>query len=110
VAVAELAGKRVVLYTAQAAADAREAMRRSFFDLSAAEVDCYWTDKGFGPDRIPPDRIVVIDVSFMSHSAANRVVTSARKSGAWYCLTRHGAGMIARVVAARLLARRGDSA
>jgi hypothetical protein len=108
-AAAALAGRRVMLYTGQAAADAREAMRRAFFDLNAAEVDCYWTEKTLGPDRIAPDRIVVIDVSFMPHSAANRVAVSARRSGAWFCVTRNGAGMIAREVAARLIARGGEA-
>ena len=105
VAAHTLAGRRVLLYTGQAAADAREAMRQAFFDSGAAEVDCYWTNKSLGPDRVPPDRIVVIDVTFMSHATANRVDAMARRSKAQLCYTKAGSARIAQDVAARLVAR-----
>ena len=100
-----LAGRRVLLFTGQAAADAREAMRQSFHEYGAADVTCYWTDKGQGPDRVLPDAIVVVDITFMSHSSSEAVTSLARKSGAWCCQSRRGSAMIAREVVARFLAR-----
>ena len=101
-----LVGRRVLLFTGQAVAGAREDMRRAFFDVGAAEVECYWTDKSVGPERVPPDRLVVIDVSFMSHSNANRIDAMARRSKAWVCYTKAGSARIAQDVAARFVSRR----
>ena len=105
-----LAGRKVLLFTGHAAADVREVMRKSFFEYGTTDVTCYWTDKSLGLDRVPSDAILVVDVTFMSHTKSDAVVALARKSGAWCCLSRRGTAMLAREVVARLVALEHDSA
>jgi hypothetical protein len=98
------AGRRVLLFTGQPRADTREAMRQSFVEFGASEIDVYWSDRSRGPETYPKDSIVVIDVTFMSHSSSKVIEDRALKSGAWSMLCRHGAALIAREAAARFQA------
>jgi predicted RNase H-like nuclease (RuvC/YqgF family) len=100
------AGRRVLLFTGHAVASTREAMRESFFEVGAMQVDCYWTDKARGPETFPEEAIVVIDVTFMSHSDSASIQARAARVGAWCLVCRRGASLIGREAAARFLARR----
>jgi hypothetical protein len=102
---AELTNRLVLLFTAEGAGNAREALASSFRAHGATDVQCYWTDKERVPDTVPADAVVVIDKRFMSHSASEVVLRAARKSGAWYCVTDHAASRIAQVVVEKLLTR-----
>jgi len=96
------AGRRILLYTGAQAADTREAMRRSFFELGAQQVDCYYVDKDRGPDAFPENCLVVVDVTFMPHAVSDPIINRARASGVRCFPCRRGASLIAREVAARL--------
>jgi hypothetical protein len=84
------AGRRVMLFTGHAVASTREAMRQSFFEFGATQVDCYWSDRTRGPESFPADAIVVIDVTFMSHSTSEAITGRAERSGAWCMVCRRG--------------------
>jgi hypothetical protein len=99
-AVDTFAGRRVLFLTGVEAADARAALAQGFWDLGAAQVDCYWTDKVRGPDVFPADAIVAVDVTFMGHSAWNTIQDRARGAGAWCYTGKHGAATMARATAA----------
>lgn len=94
------AGRRVLFFTGLQSADTRAALAQGFWDLGAAQVDTYWTDKTRGPDTFPPDAIIAMDVSHMAHSAWNAIVEKARAAGAWSYWGKHGATTMARATAA----------
>ena len=95
-----LAGRRVLLFTGVDNADARTALAKGFWDLGAAQVDCYWTDKARGPDAFPAEAIIVADVTFMGHSDWDLIQDRVRSSGAWWYWGKHGAATLSRAVAA----------
>lgn len=97
-----LAGRRILLFTGAQAADTREAMRRSFFEFGARQVDCYYVDRERGPETYPDESLVVIDVTFMPHSVSDPIMNRARASGVRCFPCRRGASLIAREVATRL--------
>jgi cell division protein FtsB len=94
------AGRRVLFFTAVEAADTRVAFARGFWELGAAQVDTYWTDKTRGPDVFPPDAVIAIDVSLMPHNDWNAILEKAKSAGAWYYSGRHGVTTMARATAA----------
>lgn len=93
-------GKRVLFFTGVESADTRAAVAQGFWDLGAAQVDTYWTDKTRGPDVFPPDAIIAMDVSLMAHSTWNAILDKAKGAGAWYYWGKHGATTMARATAA----------
>ncbi len=95
-----LAGRRVLLFTGVDNAETRADLAKGFWDLGAAQVDCYWTDKARGPDVFPADAIIVADVTFMGHSDWDLIHDRARASGAWCYWGKHGAATLSRAVAA----------
>lgn len=100
------AGRRVLFFTGVESAETRTAQAQGFWDLGAAQVDTYWTDKTRGPDVFPPDAIVAIDVSLMAHSTWNAIVDKAKSASAWSYWGKHGATTMARATAAAWLERR----
>jgi hypothetical protein len=96
------AGRRILLFTGAQAADTREAMRSSFFEFGAQQVDCYYIDKDRGPDSYPQGSLVVVDVTYMPHTVRDPIVNRARTSGVRCFPCRRGASLIAQEVAARL--------
>jgi hypothetical protein len=105
------AGRRVLFFTGVEAGDARTVFAQGFWDLGAAQVDVYWTDKTRGPDAFPSDAIIAIDVSLMRHSTWNAILDKAKSAGAWCYWGKHGASMMARATAAAWAKRqeRGES-
>lgn len=103
------AGRRVLFFTGVEAADTRNAFARGFWELGAAHVDTYWTDRTRGPDAFPPDAIIAIDVSLMPHTASNAVLEKAKRAGAWYYSGRHGVTTMARATAAAWTKHRARS-
>jgi hypothetical protein len=95
-----LAGRRVLLFTGVENAEVRTGLAKGFWDLGAAQVDTYWTDKARGPDAFPSDAIIVADVTFMSHSDWESIQHRARAAGAWCYWGKHGAATLSRAVAA----------
>ena len=95
-----LAGRRVLLFTGVDNAEVRTALAKGFWELGAAQVDCYWTDKARGPDMFPADAIIVADVTFMGHSDWDLIQDRVRASGAWWYWGKHGAATLSRAVAA----------
>ena len=94
------AGKRVLFFTGLESADTRAALAHGFWDLGAAQVDTYWTDKTRGPDVFPADAIIAMDVSHMSHATWNALIDKAKAAGAWCYWGKHGATTMARATAA----------
>jgi hypothetical protein len=94
------AGRRVLVFTGVENAEVRAALAQGFWDLGAAQVDCYWTDKARGPDVFPAEAIIVADVTFMSHSEWGSIQDRARAAGAWHYWGKHGAATLSRAVAA----------
>jgi hypothetical protein len=99
-------GRRVLFFTGVEAGDARMALAQGFWDLGAAQVDVYWTDKTRGPDAFPSDAIIAIDVSLMRHSTWNAILDKAKSAGAWCYWGKHGATMMARATAGAWAKRR----
>jgi hypothetical protein len=100
-----LQGRDVVLFTGQAQADVRQAMEQSFYDAGARAVTSYWTEKVRGPARVPPDTLVVVDITFMSHGDADAARAMAERSGVTPFLCRRGSSSLAREVVTRLASR-----
>jgi hypothetical protein len=94
-----LAGLDIVLCTGQDRAGARKAMADAL-RLAGAGVTVHEAN-GKLPDRFPPGALVVCDVRFIGHAAADRVRTAAGRSGLDVLEVRAGQGGIVRAVAAR---------
>jgi len=99
------AGRTVYVFTGLASGDARAEMISRFSEFSPAGVTVYGIDSHRGPDAYPPDSIVVLDVSFMGHSASEYVLGRARSSGAWIFRGSYGPGRLAKAAAAAYAAR-----
>lgn len=94
------AGRRVLFFSGIENADARAALAQGFWDLGAAQVDTYWTDKTRGPDAFPGDAIIAMDVSHMAHATWSAILEKAKSAGAWWYWGKHGATTMARATAA----------
>ena len=94
-----LAGLEIVLCTGQDRAGARKAMADAL-RLAGAEVIVHEAN-GKLPDRFPPRAVVVCDVRFIGHAAADRVRAAAGRSGLDVLEVRAGQGGIVRAVAVR---------
>ena len=94
-----LVGLEIVLCTGQDRGGARKAMADAL-RLAGAEVIVHEAN-GKLPDRFPPGAVVVCDVRFIGHAAADRVRAAAGRSGLDVLEVRAGQGGIVRAVAVR---------
>ncbi len=92
-----LAGLLIVLCTGQDRAGARTAMADELRQ-AGAEVVVHEAN-GKMPDRFPAEALVVCDVRFIGHAAADRVRAAAARSGTRVLEVRAGQGGIVRAVA-----------
>jgi hypothetical protein len=92
-----LAGLHVILCTGQDRGGARKAMADAL-RLAGAEVTVYEAN-GRMPDRFPAEAVVVCDVRFIGHAAADRVRVAAARGGSEVLEVRAGEGGIVRAVA-----------
>ena len=92
-----LAGMHVILCTGQDRGGARKAMADAL-RLAGAEVTVYEAN-GRMPDRFPAEAVVVCDVRFIGHAAADRVRVAAARGGSEVLEVRAGEGGIVRAVA-----------
>ncbi len=92
-----LAGLHVILCTGQDRGGARKAMADAL-RLAGAEVTVYEAT-GRMPDRFPAEAVVVCDVRFIGHAAADRVRVAAARGGSEVLEVRAGEGGIVRAVA-----------
>lgn len=103
------AGYRIMVFTGNEVAAARQAMRQAFIELGASDADttCRLGNKAKAADAIArSDVLVVVDTSFLSHAASERIRERARAIGAWRYLGSHGSSSIARAAAGAFLAHR----
>jgi hypothetical protein len=95
-------GRLVYLYTGVERADAREGMGRAL-ESHGAICEVYDANRigQLGPDRFPPESLVIIETSHLGHSTSGAIQARARASGAWSYVGATGSGALARRVAER---------
>lgn len=96
------AGRLVYLYTGIERAAAREAMAGTLEHYGATcEVFDGNRTRPLGPERFPPDALVIIETSHLCHSNSERIEARARASGAWFYVGAAGSAALAGRVAER---------
>lgn len=100
-----LEGRRVFLYTNKERGGAREALFAELEALGASGPRVYETKGGSvpGPTAFPPRSVVIVDTTFMSHTASNVIRRRARTSPETLFLEdRFGVGGLAQRLPQRL--------
>jgi hypothetical protein len=102
-------GYRILVFTGTEDGSARDAMKEAFIKLGTHDVNttCHRGNRANAADAITrDDALVVIDTSFLSHAASDRIRERARAVGAWCYLGSHGSSSIARAAAGAFLAHK----
>jgi len=100
-----LNGRRILVFTNQQRAGVRQEIRAGFERLGASSVEVIDVGRSFGPYEFPAAEVVVIDITFMAHSAADVVREKARKAGCAVALLRGGSSTLAERTAVWLARR-----
>jgi hypothetical protein len=104
------AGQRVLIFTQQARGSARADMEVRALALGAARVEVFLTSRSRGPDPLPSDAIVIVDVTFMAHTDSDALKGRARKAGCFLYEGRHGAATLCEAAARAWLEHRAGAA
>jgi hypothetical protein len=104
------AGCCVYLFTGHTSGQVRDEMALRFVDYGPDDVNVYDADVNRGPDAYPPNAVVVLDTTFMSHSASDYVLSRVRASHVWCFRGAYGPGRLAKAAAAAYAARRASRA
>lgn len=97
-----LEGRRVFLYTNKKRGAVREAFVAELEELGASDPRVYETKGGSvpGPTAFPPQAVVIVDTTFMSHTFSNVIRRRARAAhGTLFLEDRFGVGGLAQRVA-----------
>jgi hypothetical protein len=97
-----LEGRRVFLYTNKKRGGVREAFVAELEELGASDPRVYETKGGSvpGPTAFPPQSVVIVDTTFMSHTFSNVIRRRARAAhGTLFLEDRFGVGGLAQRLA-----------